>query len=1157
MSDPVVVWRKLTVRFSRSVSFPNQVPAVMEVMVFPVSEPSSPLAGATFVNPIGVQRVTLARDTEVVFDLIPSDLAGLTERLPYRIQWRQGVTGRTYTYDFAMPDQDVYFDQLHDMGQIIDGEAYLRQQDLGVPGRVARLNDDGHVVDADGAIVATEGLVATLSNALQAEVVDRQQADAQVVADAQNALEVQINALTATLSSNLNSALAPVISTANNDRATRIVAINALLTRMDLAEGHIVGLSSTQGTQDITIANKADLVDGKVPLSQIPPEARVKAVTAANQSAMLALTSEQVRRYDYCIRPDGVYVLLQGENPSVLGNWAPFDKISSVNGKTGAVTVTLSDVAATSGAIAISQVTGLSSALAATGNAEAVAELQSRLDAFESDDTVVRLVDGFIPSGLNDDHMAYVNDDGEVTDKDGNVLAASGGGGGGGPVSIGDVTGLSTALAGKVNTSDERLSDDRSPTAHAASHAAAGSDSLTLSASQITGLVTILTNNGLTSTSNHEARLQAVELYGGNSDIDAGGYDEEGGGGGGGGGGDDGGGAIGVAPKSTWYDGTDDFTEVTAAADFQTTHHVLLKGPFSIADDGKYTYSPGGIAPAGEVYVYPYITPNGHLELREWDESAPADPPMATQSALDALTTTVGTKAAQSALDTLTTTVSSKASTSALDALTTTVGTKAAQSDLEALTTTLNSKASIASLSTLETTVGTKASLADMTAAQAAISNLQTIKADLSGGTVPLGQLPSVPTSKVTGLDAALALKADLSGGVLASAQIPNVPQNKVTGLTAALALKADLDGNGKIATSQLPTLALTTVTVVANRASMLAQTTSQVQPGDVTVITATSDVGNYILSGSDPSVFSNWVKLTAPSGSVTSVNGQTGVVVLAAGDVGARSLADPLNISDITTLQTALDAKASTTALTSGLATKIGTADVQAMLVGSVSTKVVVSRVATTQVSSLSGSQSIDGALVSAGTLVLLTAQSGNPINNGCWVVQSGSWTRPADFVNGSYLLRGSIVFVTDGTTNANTIWQQTAASGVVGTANNTWTRIGYTAPPFTPIEGNGIQVSGGDTIAVKPSTGISVAGSGVAIDTGVVPRKVTGTVPSGSTTATLTHNLGTKSVIVQIIDNTDNLVLAGINANTNNTVTAEFANAPSSGQYRFIIVG
>jgi hypothetical protein len=108
-------------------------------------------------------------------------------------------------------------------------------------------------------------------------------------------------------------------------------------------------------------------------------------------------------------------------------------------------------------------------------------------------------------------------------------------------------------------------------------------------------------------------------------------------------------------------------------------------------------------------------------------------------------------------------------------------------------------------------------------------------------------------------------------------------------------------------------------------------------------------------------------------------------------------------------------------------------------------------------------------------------------------------------------------------------------------------------------PSAGNGINLSGDKTtFSVKNTTGISVTGSGVGIDTALVVRKAVGTVPSGSTTATLTHNLNTNFPMVQIIEvATGNLVSAPPTVASVNAVTVDFASAPASNQYRFVIVG
>ncbi len=139
----------------------------------------------------------------------------------------------------------------------------------------------------------------------------------------------------------------------------------------------------------------------------------------------------------------------------------------------------------------------------------------------------------------------------------------------------------------------------------------------------------------------------------------------------------------------------------------------------------------------------------------------------------------------------------------------------------------------------------------------------------------------------------------DLASGVVASlgkADSAVQPAALTSGLagkadasavTTALAGKAPLV-NGLIPNENIPALALTSVTVVASRAAMLALTPSQVQPGDVAADTSTGATrGSYMLAGTDPSDFANWVAFTTPTDVVASVAGKTGVVVLSAADVG------------------------------------------------------------------------------------------------------------------------------------------------------------------------------------------------------------------------------------------------------------------------------
>lgn len=90
----------------------------------------------------------------------------------------------------------------------------------------------------------------------------------------------------------------------------------------------------------------------------------------------------------------------------------------------------------------------------------------------------------------------------------------------------------------------------------------------------------------------------------------------------------------------------------------------------------------------------------------------------------------------------------------------------------------------------------------------------------------------------------------------------------------------------GVIPTSQIPAIAITDfLGVVENEAALLALNG---QRGDWAIRT---DTGNtWFITGDDPSLIDNWTALEffVPPASVTSVNGQTGTVVLGHTDVGA-----------------------------------------------------------------------------------------------------------------------------------------------------------------------------------------------------------------------------------------------------------------------------
>jgi len=149
------------------------------------------------------------------------------------------------------------------------------------------------------------------------------------------------------------------------------------------------------------------------------------------------------------------------------------------------------------------------------------------------------------------------------------------------------------------------------------------------------------------------------------------------------------------------------------------------------------------------------------------------------------------------------------------------------------------------------------------------------ITADQYGRTTSIQAVPVTPAwSSITGTP------NTLSGyGIIDAVNLSQLGANTV-GTTLGV---ATLDVNGKVLVSQLPPIAISNTYVVNNYADLANLTLAQV--GAVGIVTANSS--SYILANAPPSTLTNWIELLFPA-SVVSVNGQTGVVNLTAGDVGA-----------------------------------------------------------------------------------------------------------------------------------------------------------------------------------------------------------------------------------------------------------------------------
>lgn len=144
----------------------------------------------------------------------------------------------------------------------------------------------------------------------------------------------------------LTAITAPVTSVASKTGVVTLVKSDVGLGNVDNTSDLNKPISTaTQNALDL----KADLVGGKLPNTQLPSLAITEYLgSVSDQSAMLALVGQ---RGDWCTRTDtGSTFILVADGGDLLADWqeisTPLDSVSSVNGFTGSVVLSASDVGA-------------------------------------------------------------------------------------------------------------------------------------------------------------------------------------------------------------------------------------------------------------------------------------------------------------------------------------------------------------------------------------------------------------------------------------------------------------------------------------------------------------------------------------------------------------------------------------------------------------------------------------------------------------------------------------------------------------------------------------------------------------------------------------------------------------------------------------------
>lgn len=198
--------------------------------------------------------------------------------------------------------------------------------------------------------------------------------------------------------------------------------------------------------------------------------------------------------------------------------------------------------------------------------------------------------------------------------------------------------------------------------------------------------------------------------------------------------------------------------------------------------------------------------------------------------------------------------------------------------------------------------------------------------------------------------------------------------------------------------------------------------------------------------------------------------------------------------------------------------------------------------RVASTaNVAIASPGTTIDGVTLVTGNRVLLKNQT-TASENGVYVFNGSTspLTRATDGATGT-LNAGAAFYVDEGTVNADTAWTLSTDDPIT---------VGTTALAFAKF---------GAGVAYTAGSGLLLTGTTFSADFTTIARHIASNVGDGSSTSyTVSHNLGTLDVLVQVILNsTGETVEVDVTRPTTNTVAVAFASAPASGAYRVVVVG
>lgn len=199
-----------------------------------------------------------------------------------------------------------------------------------------------------------------------------------------------------------------------------------------------------------------------------------------------------------------------------------------------------------------------------------------------------------------------------------------------------------------------------------------------------------------------------------------------------------------------------------------------------------------------------------------------------------------------------------------------------------------------------------------------------------------------------------------------------------------------------------------------------------------------------------------------------------------------------------------------------------------------------------------------IDGVTMAAGDRVLVRLQTAGAENGiYIWNGSAVAMTRALD-VSTADELEQAVTVVEEGT-SAGVSYRQTVVNATLGTTELVWQAFGTVAAPATESTSGIAEIAtqaetdGGtdDQRVITPLKLASWSGR---------TKRFSANFGDGSATSyTITHNIGSRDVLVAVYRNSGNYdeVMCDIERTTANSVTLKFTSAPTSNQFRCVVIG